>query len=157
KTGPPQDQNAPWMTIVGVVADQKRNGIDQPVPPAVWGPVTQVTPPTLSFVLRGPVGAKALIGGARKTLESAYKDVALLDVATLNDLVQGSIADRRFRASLLSSFAGIALLLSAIGVFGMLSFAVGQRYTEMGLRIALGAQRGNVMWLVLRQGMKPVV
>ena len=155
KYGHLEDANRPWITIVGIVADQKRNGIDKPVPPAIWGPVSQVTPPTLSFVLRGEGDPTALVASARREIQSAYKDITLMDVATLHELVQTSIGDQRFRTSLVCAFAGVALLLSAIGVYGMLAFSIAQRSIEIGIRMALGAQRGDVLRLLLRQGIKP--
>jgi predicted permease len=145
--------------IVGIVADVKQDGLRQGAVPAVYEAFEQVTDGRrwlvgeMTFVLR-PAGSTALaVQRLRTTLLGIDKNVPLYDVAQLRDVVAGNAADPRFYALLMGAFSLIAFVLSIAGIYGVVSCSIRQRTHELGVRMALGAQRSHVIALVLREGM----
>ena len=153
--GRPNDRS-PWVTIVGVVADEKQDGLEKPAQPEVYSSIAQQMQNPLTFVIRAQGNPETAIAAARSEVRAVDKDLALSDVVTLNDLVHESMGDERFRTALLSGFAGVALFLAALGIYGVLAYSVAQRMRELGIRLALGAQPASVFRMVIAEGMRPV-
>lgn len=144
-------------TIVGVVADLKQEGLDQPAQPAAFIPSTQIYPRSVTFVVRGRGDRQTLLSASRAAVHAVNKIVPLANVATLDELVQASISGQRVRTSVLSLIAGAALLLAALGLYGVLAYSVVQRSSEIGIRMALGASTPQLFGTILLDGMRPVV
>jgi predicted permease len=153
--GRPQD-NSPWVTIVGVVADEKQDGLDRPAEPTEYSSLGQRLQSPLTFVVRSGGTPDAAIAAARAQVAAVDKDLALTQTTTLEEVVDRSMADARFRTTLLAVFAAIALLLAALGIYGVLAYFVSQRSRELGIRLALGARPATLFRMVVGQGMRPV-
>ena len=147
--------DAPLFTIVGVVGDVKQVSLALSESDAVYTTTTQWhwADGTLSLVVRGRGDGAALAPAVKKAIWSVDKDQPIVRVATMDDLVAVSAAERRFVLILFEVFGLVALVLAATGIYGVLSGSVVERTREMGLRAALGATRGDILRLVIRQGM----
>jgi putative ABC transport system permease protein len=148
-----KDPQEPWLTVVGVAGNVRHWGLDNDVQPQFFRPYTQAAWPWMSIVVRSKSNPMALLSPIKRAITQIEPEHPTSGVETLESIVSGSVGARRFPTLLLASFALLALVLAAVGIVGLVSYAVTQRTHEIGIRIALGARGGDVLALFVRRSM----
>jgi predicted permease len=145
------------VTIVGVVGDIKSDGFEAPSVPHIYVALGQFAPVNAVVFLRSRGDLEQLGEGVRREVESVNPNVPVHSISSMDQIIARSLADRRFALELLGTFAAAALLLAAVGIYGVMSYSFSQRTHEVGIRIALGAQRMDILRMALGEGMRVVV
>ncbi|HEY9500438.1 MAG TPA: FtsX-like permease family protein, partial [Pyrinomonadaceae bacterium] len=143
-----------WFTVVGIVKDVHQSGLDEEAAPHLYVSYKQLVPQRTGLVVRTAVDPLSITGAVRAQIRSIDPDQPIYNINSMTALMSEKVAPRRLNLVLLGSFAGLALLLAAIGLYGLMSNLVLQRTGEIGLRMALGARRGDVLRLVVMRGLK---
>jgi putative ABC transport system permease protein len=145
----------PWVTVVvvGIVKDMKQDGLDTDGVPHIFRPIYQQSGRAMSVVARTPLPASLLESKIRSEIQAVDPSLPVFNVRSMTDVMDVSIAPRRFSAELVGVFAAVAMLLSSIGIYGLLAYMVGQRSREIGIRVALGAKRSDILKLILGKGL----
>jgi putative ABC transport system permease protein len=140
--------------IIGIVGDIKETALEQEPNPAVYWPHPREPYPFMNYVIRSAIDPTTLSAAAAREIHALDPDQPVADVRTLDQVVAKSIARPRFNALLLAIFAGVALVLSSVGIYGVMNYSATQRTQEIGIRMALGAKPGDILRLVVGHGMK---
>ncbi len=142
-----------WVTVIGVVADARTESLEQRSVPLIYLSSYQTQDKELVVFLRGHLDLVALPDQVRNAIQSVNPELPVYGAQTLSEAVSTSLAQRRFSMEIVAMFAATALLLAALGIYGTISFLVSERTREIGVRLALGANRGAILGMVLRQGL----
>jgi putative ABC transport system permease protein len=153
--GDPND--GPWMTIVGIVGDVRQMGLDEPVKAEMYMPYQQVTDwpffAPRDLAIRTSGDTSNVVSSVRQIIREVDPDQPISNIATMSEVLGVEAEQRRMGMIMLAAFAGLALLLASLGIYGVLAYFVTQHTNEIGVRIALGASRTNILALVLKKGM----
>ncbi len=142
-----------WITIVGVIADARTESLANANVPQIYLSLFQDTPKELAIFLRGDLNASAIPREVRAMVQSVNPELPIYGAKTLDDAVSASLEQRRFLMDIVAAFAMTALLLAALGIYGVISYIVTERTRDIGIRLALGADRSRILAMVLRQGL----
>ena len=146
--------DAPWIEIVGVAGDVRHFGLDESAPPVVYVPFSQGPPGSPLLAVRTPGDPLAIVGAVRDRLRALDHSIVMWDVQAMTARVGASVAGRRFNLLLLGLFSAIALVLAAVGIYGVMAYGVRRRSQEIGIRMALGATGRNVVRMIVRRGLR---
>jgi putative ABC transport system permease protein len=149
--------HGPWVQVVGIVGSTTQIGLDRGESPEFYLSLRQFSTPEGYIVVRTRMDPAAALASIRSAIQSVVKDEPITDVQLMSERMAGFVSGRRFNIDLFAAFAGVAIVLALVGIYGVLSFVVGQRTREMGIRMALGAQRGDVLRDVLARGLRLAV
>src|SRR5262249_2970503 len=147
--------NPPWCTVVGTIKDIKSGGLDQSGAPHIYRPIYQFRGTrtlSLNVTVRTSLSATILEPEIRRGIQAVDPDLPIFNVRTMNEIIDGSLASRRFSAELVGVFALVALLLASVGIYGLLAYMVGQRSHEIGVRMALGATPSTIGKMIVSRG-----
>jgi putative ABC transport system permease protein len=148
---------AAYRTIVGVVRDVRAESVAAVASPVVFLPFAQHPGRRLSLVLRSDLPPEQLVGSVTTHVHAFDAAISISSVRPLDDVIDGSLSRPRFTMLLVGGFAALAITIAGVGVFGIIGYLVTRRTQEIGIRVALGARPGNVLWLVMSEGLRPVV
>ena len=150
----PRDSNRPWLTVVGVVADMRRQGVEREAVPQMFVPVAQDPPGGVDILIRtSSDDPLAMAGTLRAAVRRVDRNAPIYGVALLEAQLGVYLTQRRFQTSLLTGFSIVALLLAAVGIYGLIQYSVATRTQEIGLRQSLGAETGDIFRMILGEGL----
>jgi putative ABC transport system permease protein len=149
--------DAPWITVVGIIANARTESLAQASVPKIYLDFYQTGGNRLAIFLRGHLDTAEIPAEVREQVQSVDPTLPVTDGQTLIETVSASLAERRFSMEMVALFALSALLLAGLGIYGVISFMVSERTHEIGIRIALGAERNSILQMVLRQGLRLTV
>jgi len=144
---------SPWITVVGVTANARTESLARASAPEIYLDLYQTGAKHLAILLRGHLDAAAVPAAVRQQVQSVDPTLPVFGAETLDETVSASLAERRFSMEIVALFALTALLLAGLGIYGVISYIVSERTHEIGIRLALGAERSSILRMVLRQGL----
>jgi predicted permease len=153
KAGPP-DSSQPWYTVVGVVAGMRRQGQEREAVPQIFESLAQNPPQSADLLIRtSSDDPLALASALRAAVHRADRNAPVYGVAPLEQQLGTYLTQRRFQTSLLAGFSAVALLMAIVGIYGLIQYSIATRTQEIGLRVAIGAQSGDILRMILREGL----
>jgi predicted permease len=151
----PRDSDRPWYTVVGVVADMRRQGQEREPVPQIFESLSQNPPQSADLLIRTSLdNPLAMAGALRAAVGRVEKHAPIYGVAPLEEQLGSYLAQRRFQTALLTGFSVVALLMAAVGIYGLIQYAIATRAQEIGLRMAIGAQAGDIFRMMIGEGLR---